>query len=304
MRIEQLQYVEAVARLGSFRRAAEELHISQPALSETVRKLERELGVALLDRTRHGARVSADGHVLYPHLLSVLDAVDALRHAADEQAHTARMVRIGTVNAATHSLVTPAIRTFREAHPATQVEVIGAQEHEIHRAMREGTFDLGLVTYLDGDDLPPAFETTELLRGRAVACMLADCVLARRAAVRAQDLLDEPLVVMRSGYLMHRFLHRVLDGRAPSFSYSTDGAEMGKLMVAEGLGITVLPDFSVDEDPLVERGVIVSRPLAGEHPAVLLGLQRRRDAALAGPVRDLHDSFVRRARAYDAALVA
>ncbi|MFD9218999.1 hypothetical protein ACFWDI_02945 [Streptomyces sp. NPDC060064] len=49
---------------------------------------------------------------------------------------------------------------------------------------------------------------------------------------------------MRSGYLMHRYVHRLLDGCA-SFSYSTDGAEMGKLMVAEGLGATVLPDFSV-----------------------------------------------------------
>ena len=49
---------------------------------------------------------------------------------------------------------------------------------------------------------------------------------------------------------MHRYVHRLLDGRAPSFSYSTDGAEMGKLMVAEGLGATVLPDFSVIGDPL------------------------------------------------------
>jgi DNA-binding transcriptional LysR family regulator len=111
-----------------------------------------------------------------------------------------------------------------------------------------------------------------------------------------------PLVVMRSGYLMHRFLHRLLEGRTPSFSYSTDGAEMGKLMVAEGLGITVLPDFSVADDPLEQRGVIAHRPLEGDHPAVLIGLQRRRGDAVPRPLRDLHDSFVRRAQAYGAAL--
>jgi DNA-binding transcriptional LysR family regulator len=54
MRIEQIEYAAAVARFGSFRRAAEELHISQPALSETVRKLEAELGVNILDRQRTG----------------------------------------------------------------------------------------------------------------------------------------------------------------------------------------------------------------------------------------------------------
>src|SRR5262249_5197219 len=61
MRIEQLEYVTSVARFGSFRRAAEELHISQPALSETVRKLEQELGVDILDRRRSGATISEDG---------------------------------------------------------------------------------------------------------------------------------------------------------------------------------------------------------------------------------------------------
>jgi DNA-binding transcriptional LysR family regulator len=58
MRFEQLEYVTAVARLGSFRRAAEELHLSQPALSETVRKLEGELGVEILDRGRGGVTSS------------------------------------------------------------------------------------------------------------------------------------------------------------------------------------------------------------------------------------------------------
>lgn len=301
MRFEQLQYVEAVARLGSFRRAAEELHISQPALSETVRNLERELGVTLLDRTRTGARVSTRAQELYPRLLAVLDAVDELRRAVDDQLRTTRMVRVGTVNAATVTLVTPTIREFRETHPSTQVEVVGAQQDEIHRAMLEGTFDLGLVTYLDGDDLAPAFETHELLRGRAIACMRSDNPLVHKSEIGVQDLLEQQLVGMRSGYLMHRFLHRFLEGHTPSFSFSTDGAEMGKLMVAEGLGVSVLPDFSVVDDPLEQRGVLTIRPLAGQHADVMLGIQRRRSGSVQQPVQELHDLFVARARAYGAA---
>ena len=61
MRIEQLEYVTAVARCGSFRRAAELLHLSQPALSENVRTLERELGVEILDRGRSGTKVGEHG---------------------------------------------------------------------------------------------------------------------------------------------------------------------------------------------------------------------------------------------------
>ncbi len=114
MRIEQLEYVAEVARLGSFRRAAEQLHISQPALSESVRNLERELGIDLLERGRHGATVSETGRELLPHILTVLDSADRLRQAAGAQHRSIRMIRVGTVNSATVPLLTPAIREFRQ----------------------------------------------------------------------------------------------------------------------------------------------------------------------------------------------
>src|ERR1700691_2676283 len=120
MRIEQLEYVAAVARLGSYRKAAESLHISQPALSASVRSLERELGVDLLERGRHGARLSRSGRDLLPRMLPILDGVDQLRHAASEQQQSTRAVRVGTVNTATVPLLAPAIRQFRESHPSTQ----------------------------------------------------------------------------------------------------------------------------------------------------------------------------------------
>ncbi|MEU0843716.1 LysR family transcriptional regulator [Streptomyces sp. NPDC005962] len=299
MRIEQLEYLAAVTRLGSLRRAAEELHLSQPALSETVRNLERELGVELLERKRSGAKISDEGRELLPHITGVIEAVDRLRDAAGDQHRVSRMIRLGTVNTATVPLLIPVIRAFRETHPVTQVEVVGAQQTDIHRALLEGSLDLGLVNYLQGDDLPPDFQTTELLRGRPVVCVRPDSPLAARPAVSPADLLgeDEPLIVMRAGYVMHRYIHRLLDGRAPSFSYSTDGAEMGKLMVAEGLGATVLPDFSVIDDPLERGGLITHRPLVGADTDVLLVLQRRRAASVPRAVRDLHRLFLRDARA-------
>lgn len=298
MRIEQLEYLAVVARLGSFRRAAEELHISQPALSESVRSLERELGIDLLERGRHGATVSDSGRELFPHVLTVLDSVDRLRQAAGEQHRSIRMIRVGTVSTATVPLLTPAIRQFRETHRTTQVEIIGAQQDEIHRAILAGSFDLGLVNYLEGDDMPPGLGTTTLLRGRPVVCMRRDSTLASLTAVRASDLHAEPLIVMRSGYLMHRFIHRLMQGQLPEFSYSVDGAEMGKVMVAEGLGITVLPDFSIIGDPLEKRGVITWRPIADDDTQVKLVIQRVRSLRPTRAVRDLHQIFVERARVY------
>ncbi|WP_030800683.1 LysR family transcriptional regulator [Streptomyces sp. NRRL S-337] len=302
MRTEQLEYIAAVTRLGSLRRAAEELRLSQPALSETVRNLERELGVDLLERKRTGATMSAEGRELLPHIVGVLEAVDRLRAAAGEQHRISRMVRVGTVNAATVPLLIPVVRAFRAAHPVTQVEVVAAQQTDIHRALTEGGFDLGLVNHLEGDDVPPALESTQLLHGQPVVCLRPDSLLASRAAVSVDDLLTQPLIAMRSGYVMNRYVHRLLNGRTPSLAYSTDGAEMGKLMVAEGLGATVLPDFSIIGDPLERLGAITYRPLAGAPPRVLLMLQGRRAQSVPQAARDLRETFVRRAGELDGTL--
>ncbi|WP_405539912.1 LysR family transcriptional regulator [Streptomyces sp. NBC_00075] len=297
MRIEQLEYIAAVTRLGSLRRAAEELRLSQPALSETVRNLERELGVDLLERKRSGATMSTEGRELLPHIVNVLDAVDRLRAAAGEQHRISRMVRVGTVNAATVPLLIPAVREFRAAHVLTQVEVVDVQQAEIHRGLTEGGFDLGLVNQLEGDDVPAGFESTELLRGRPVVCVRPDSPLAALPAVSVADLLAGPLIAMRAGYVMHRYLHRLLGGDGAAFAYSTDGAEMGKLMVAEGLGATVLPDFSVIGDPLERSGILTYRPITEDDTTqVLLTLQRRRAESVPLAARDLYEVFVRRAR--------
>jgi DNA-binding transcriptional LysR family regulator len=303
MRFEQLEYIQVVTRLGSLRRAAEALHLSQPALSEAVRNLERELGVDLLERRHSGAKISTVGRELLPYIETVLEAVDRLRSAAGSHDRTGRAIRVGTVHAATVPLLMPVVSQFRDVHPQTPVEVVSARQDDIHRSLREGSMDLGLVSYLLGDDYPPDFESTELLRGRPVVCIRADSALAALGEIDADDLLTSPLVMMRAGYVMHRFVHRLLGDRTPASSYSADGAEMGKLMVAEGLGIAVLPDFSVINDPLERSGAITYRPLRTGGTEVLLVVQRRRSPSTPQAPRDLHRMLVTRARASRARLV-
>jgi len=127
--------------------------------------------------------------------------------------------------------------------------------------------------------------------------MRPDSPLARRAAVRVSDLRAAPLIVMRAGYLMHRFVHRLLHEEVPPFSCSADGSEMGKLMVAEGLGVTVLPDFSVIATRWSAAATITWRPLAGDQTQVRLVLLRPRSGSPPRAVQDLHQIFVDRARA-------
>lgn len=287
MRIEQLEYVAAVTKYGSLRRAGEQLHVSQPALSEAISKLERELGVALLDRHRSGARISLAGRELLQPIVDVLESIDRLKAAAGDQLATRRLLRIGTVNAGTASLVLPAVRAFQEQHPASTIEIRNLQQDEIHLGLADGTLDLGLVNLLDGDDVPPELEPTTLRVGRPVAVIPAAHPFAAAGEVTADDLRAERFVAMRAGYIMYRFAHRLFGSQLPAEWHSTDGAEMGKMMVAEGIGLTILPDYSVADDPLERAGLIVARPIAGDPATVTMVALHRRRARIPNLVRDL-----------------
>jgi DNA-binding transcriptional LysR family regulator len=291
MRIDQLRYVAAVTKHGSLRRASEHLHLSQPALSESLTKLEKELGVTLLNRRRAGTEVSATGRALLPIISEVIEAADRLLAAAGDQLTAARMVRIGTVNAGTSTLLLPTLRAFQDRFPDASVEVRNLQQDEIHHGLLDGTLDVGLTNLLPGDDVAPELAGVDLLRGRPVAVLPHDHPLAELDEVSVEDLRAERFVAMRSGYLMYRFAHRLFGSELPAAWHSTDGAEMGTLMVADGLGVTVLPDYSVVGGPLERAGLITTRPIAGDTTEVRLTLQTRRRRRTAETVVGLVEEF-------------
>jgi len=298
VRIEQLEYLAAVTEHGSLRRASEAMHISQPALSEAVTKLEKELGTTLLDRRRTGSRISRQGLDLLQNMTEVLEAVDRLRQAAGQQSARRRDLRIGTVVTASASLLAPALRDLHARHGSGGVEVVNGRQVDIQQGLAEGSLDLGLVNVLPGDEVPPTLVADRLIEGTPVACLPVGHPLTAKERVTVDDLRAEPHVLMRPGFVMHRYAHRLFAGSLPGTTYATDGAEMGKAMVAAGLGISVLPDFSIVADPLVEAGVLTTRPIQTDQTTVTLLMLRRRAERVPEPLRDLQRALVRQARIY------
>ena len=267
MRIEQLEYLAAVTQHGSLRQASERLHLSQPALSEALSKLERELGVTLLDRRRSGARISRQGQELLPTMVEVLEAVDRLRAGRRRP----RPCRCGCCASAPSTPVRRPCWCPRCTRSASTtrgpVEMVNIRPQEIHEGLVEGGLDLGLVNVLPGDDVPPDLRRCELAARPSGGVLphrppVRDLTRwsptqLRRRAVRG-DALGLPHAPLRPPALRRRPCRRR--------RYSTDGAEMGKLMVADGLGVTILPDYSIDGDPIVRAGLMTHRPLAGDRP--------------------------------------
>ena len=295
MRVEQLEHLVGVTVHGSLRRAGERLHLSQPALSESLSRLEQELGVLLLDRRRSGTRISAQGLELLPYVEGVLDSVGRLRGAAGDQRDEGRVLRLGTVSAATSTLLTPVLRQLATRNPHSRVEVVNTRQNVIDEGLLGGGIDLGLVNVFDGDDPPAGLVDHALISGAVVAVLPGDHRFVGHDTVTVEELRAEPFVSMREGYIMHRLAMRIFGDEWPRAYASTDGAELGKAMVADGAGLTLLPRYSVDGDALQRSGAIVHRPIAGLDVTVSLVLRVRRAARMPAQLAGLRDLLLARA---------
>jgi DNA-binding transcriptional LysR family regulator len=195
-------------------------------------------------------------------------------------------------------VVAPAVLAYQRGRRSTTVEVVDLTHTGVVDGVCEGSLDLGLVNLLAGDELPAELEPTVLVHGRPVVVMPADHRLAGQDSVTVSDLRAERFVAMRQGYVMHRFAQRLFGDRPPATTYRTDGSAMGKLLVADRLGLTVLPDYSVVDDPLSRAGIVTHRPLAGDRTTISLVLLHRRASRVPESVRELRHALVRRAQAY------
>lgn len=298
MRIEQLEYLSAVTQHGSLRRASEQLHLSQSALSEAIRGLERELGVSLLERHRSGARISRAGRELLPIMADILGGIAHLKETANGQNRVQRIIRVGTVNAGTSALLVPAVQDFGTRHVTTTVDVATMFQTDIEEGLEEGRLEIGLVNTFPGDDVPSALSVTPLLTGRPVVCLHVDDPLAQLSEISVDDLRHRPFVSSRAGYLMNRVAQRLFGSRHPATVYFADGAEMVKSLVAKGVGPSLLPDYSIAGDPLEDAGVITARPLTAPVPEVRMLLLRRQFERVPPDIADFEQTIVALARAH------
>jgi DNA-binding transcriptional LysR family regulator len=146
MTLQQLTYFLAAAEHGSFSAAANALLMSQPSLSEQIRRLEAELGVPLFVRAGRGIALTEAGRLLRPHAERTLaEAQSALESVREVRDLTGGSVTFGFFGGAHHSLLGGLVQEFRTQHPQVRVRAIGQNSAEVADAVRDGTLEAGLV---------------------------------------------------------------------------------------------------------------------------------------------------------------
>ena len=290
-----LASLRAVDTHGSVVAAADALGFTPSAVSQQVKRLERQTGVPLLERVGRGVMLTRNGRHLVDEgsrLLTDLEQVEAGLH---QQAGTvAGHLRVTAFATAMRGLVAPALRDLREAHPDLTLSLTEREPWDTVDLVASGQSDLGVV-HSWGDvplAIPEHLATTSLARDVADVVVHADHRLAGRSRVSPRDLVDEDWIATPDGTICREWLTRMYDGtgRLPRIAHQSMEFGSHLALVQAGLGIALVPRLGrqpiTDElvallvhDPVPTREIVaVHRRSMTDSPAVaavLNGLSRR-----------------------------
>ena len=193
MELRHLRYFIAVASHGSFNRAAESLHLTQPALSRQVRDLEEEMGVSLLARGSNSVRLTEAGERFYEDAREVLaraeDAVCRLRGETGKE-----ILRVGYVSSMASRIISTVLTKFQAAAPRVRIELADLSSRGIIEMAGAGRLDLLICPGIALVKGVPGFRITELRRLQPVLVLPARHPLAKLKRIPVARLRDLPLV--------------------------------------------------------------------------------------------------------------
>jgi DNA-binding transcriptional LysR family regulator len=190
--LRHLRYFAAVAAHGSFNRAAQTLHLTQPALSRQVKDLEDELGVRLLTRGKNAVMLTDAGEVFYEEARDLLVRADkAVQRVRGECRN--EVLRVGYAPSVTAGIMPGALEKFQAATPRVRIELSDLSSREMNELAKAGQLDL-LITPEPSEDAVPGFQWTELRRVSPVLVIPETHPLAKLKKIPPARLRDLPLI--------------------------------------------------------------------------------------------------------------
>ena len=261
MELRQLEYLVAVVEEASFTRAAERLHVAQPGVSAQVRRLEAELGEALLDRSARTVRPTEVGAAVLPHARAALDAVAAVRLAVDERTGLVRgQVAVGIVSAGAAPFLPDLLAHFHRAHPAVRITLTEASAERLAAGLVAGELDLAVIAAVD--PLPEGLATGVVFDEALVAAVAHDHPLAGRAAIALADLQDHALISLPAGAGLRAGLDAAWAraGIRPQIALEASDPPMLAELAARGLGVAIVPESITTARPAALHAIAITRP--------------------------------------------
>lgn len=281
-----MQAFAAVVQLGSFRAAATSLHISQPALSRRIEKLEDALGVRLLDRTTRKVTPTTVGRDFAGKTQDWLESLDAmLLGLGDVTARRIGEVSVACVPSAAYYFLPQVVRQYHELSPNIRVKVQDSSANEVLLAVASGEAEFGL-NFIGSQEAEIEFKP--VLTERFVAACRRDHPLARRKRVTWADLGEHEFMSVgkSSGNRLLMDLALANVPNRPQCLFESKHVTTLLGMVEAGLGVAAVPQLAM---PSHDHATLVSIPLHEPVVTRQIGLIKKRGRSLSPAAQKLYD---------------
>jgi LysR family hydrogen peroxide-inducible transcriptional activator len=248
MELHQLRYFCAVAEAGSFSRAAEQTHVSQPSLSQQIMKLEDELGTRLFDRLGRSVRLTNLGKTFLPRALSVLRELEAAKGDVVEQKDSiGGSVTVGVIPTVAPYFLPAKLTSFSKKIPQARLTVVEEITPVLLDRLRAGTIDVAVLALpIRGHE----FETFPLLTEQLFAAVPQKHKLAKRRTLALKDLRAEPFLLLRDGHCFRDTAVAACDRARLHPQIIFESGQFSSLlsMVGAGMGVSIVPEMAIERD--------------------------------------------------------
>jgi DNA-binding transcriptional LysR family regulator len=282
MELDQLRSFVAVAEVRSFTRAASLAHLTQPAISRQIARLEGELGVRLFERYGRRVECTPDGKLLLPLAKAIVARTDdATRMMREHAGMVSSRVRVGSTGTVFGHLLSPILASFIKTYPKIHLDLIERDDTLLEDGLFSGELDCAIITAWGSSRAA----VMHLLTEEILLVVRDDHRVAREETVSLADLSEEPFLFpghsLNTANLLMEACRRA--GFEPKVPYRANYLELSKALVRQGLGIALLPKMFVSADTL---GGLVAVPLK-EHLTRDLELIYSNERPLAVAARSL-----------------
>ena len=266
--LRQLQYLTLLAEHGSFSRAADAAHVTQPTLSAGIQELERALGAPLVDRARSGVILTAAGEEAVRRARIVLrEAQDLTDAAAAAGQPLSGRFRLGVIPTIAPFLLPRALPLLKARYPRLRLFLREDLTHRLIAALKAGALDAALMA------LPydmSGLDQVHVMDDELLAAAPADHPLARETRISPESLKGDELILLEDGHCLRDQALAACGLESPARGGDGDGFAATSLptlmqMVGSGLGLSFLPAMAADADMLDAAHVAV-RPISAVRP--------------------------------------
>ncbi len=247
MELHQLRYFCAVAETGSFSRAAEQSHISQPSLSQQILKLEDELGARLFDRLGRSVRLTELGKTFLPRARAVLRELEAAKgDVVEGKEFTGGPITVGVIPTVAPYFLPPRLTAFSRKFPQVRLTIVEEITPVLLDRLRSGTIDVAILALpIRGHE----FDAIPLLTERLFAALPKKHKLTSRHSLSLKDLRAEPFLLLRDGHCFRDTAVAACDRARLHPQIVFEKGQFSSLlsMVGAGMGVSIVPEMAIEK---------------------------------------------------------